>query len=301
MFNNEIRQIGIGDLQDIIVDYLKERVTGQSEKEVFDYVASRSEILYVDFDGNRVAFKHPSLLEYMYADALYHNHRDSDLLTWRNRQRMGYVNYFYVGKMKDCPDLLDSIFADSSTTDDELFSKVHTIGECLMAAYQTPYSSIKKWLKTVIIEISSWYSEIRKEPEKSQLSALPEIHAILAIASVVNFIFSYDFFRQALKDIEVEFFCGQSEEYSSRFNLFLVETVRAYMLEEDAFKNFISCTKPLSPELDIAIAIIAKHHGIKDRVITEIEKRIRRFNSDHKDYLKQLIEKPMKGRRNLLS
>jgi hypothetical protein len=299
MFDSKNNQVGVGDLRGIISDYLKDRETGQTNKEVFDYIVSRNEILYVDLDGNRISFKHTSLLEYVYADALYHSHKDNVRLTWKDGLYMSNVNYFYIGKIKDCPDLLDSMFAGSATSDNEVFSKVHQIGQCLMAAYQTPYSSIEKWLRVAIIEISCWYSDIKKNPEKTQLSMLPEIQLVLAMAGVVSFIFGYEFFNKALRSIEAEFYCEQGDEYSNRFNVFLVEAVRAYIGNADAFDNFLSYKKSPNPELDLAISVIADHQSIKNRTITEIDKRIRKFSSSHNNYVKELIEKPINARKNL--
>ena len=300
MFDSKNNLVGIGDLRDIINDYLRDRETGQTNEEVFDYITSRNEILYVDLKGNRISFKHTSLLEYVYADALYHNRKESVRLTWKDGPHMSNVNYFYIGKRKDCPDLLDSMFAGSATSDNEVFSKVHQIGQCLMAAYQTPYSSIEKWLKVAIVEISCWYSYIKRNPEKTDLSKLPEIQLVLAMAGVVSFIFGYEFFNKALRSIEAEFYCEQGDEYSNRFNVFLVETVRACIGNEDAFNNFLSYKKMPNPELDIAISAIADHHRIKNHTITEIGKRVRKYSSSHNNYVKELFERPIKTRKNLL-
>lgn len=239
MFESDLSEIGIGDAKSIVAEYLSKRETGQSLEKLFENITSCSEVISVDEVKNKLFFRHRTFLEFIYAEVQFIKHGANAKIEHPFDGYWGAVNYFYLGKLKDCPEQLKSVFDLLPESEQEKFGKIFQAGSYLLAAYQSPYESITQCLKSTVLEASDLYCSICETPKSSPLGAFSEVQLLALVTGLMRHSFEYEFFNRALRDVETELLAYVDSNKRIAVGAFFVAAIRAGLGNQDAFQALI--------------------------------------------------------------
>ncbi|MGB8226223.1 MAG: NACHT domain-containing protein [Sedimentisphaerales bacterium] len=300
MFENDLNEIGLGDVKGIIEDYIDRRETGQQLQKLFHNVIERSEIFLIDELQNKLFFKHRSFMEYMYAEEMFLKHGKSAKIEKPFDLDWVAVNYFYLGKLKDCPDRLKEIFEIIPANQSVALSKIMHSGQYLLAAYQSPYSVIIDCVKSAVLDAAKLYCDACENPTTSKLGALPELQLLAILTGVMRYTFEYDFFKHALTDIETEILLNVDSDKCSIVAAFFIAAIRGGLGHKDAFKVLVTDYSASLPAIvKLGIAHAADDANITNDAIQKLEKKLNRAKKENSAFYKSLYSTPMTERKDL--
>lgn len=298
MLESDIPEIGIGDAREIVKEYLSKRETGQNVDKLFENITNCSEVICIDEIKNKLFFRHRTFLEFMYSEDMFIKHGKSAKVEHPFDGYWGAVNYFYLGKLKDCPEQLKEIFALIPKDEPELISKIIQSGSYLLAAYQSPYEGITDCVKRVVLDAADLYCKTCKEPSGSPLGRFPEVQLLAVITGLMRHTFEYDFFEHALRDVETEVLLSTDSEKRKAVAAFFVAAIRAGLGNTTAFDVLIS--DHLS-NLPLALKLGIKHASndakVTNDTIKRLEKKMNRLNKGSSLLIKTIYEVPLDERK----
>lgn len=297
MMDNDLSEISIGDSKGIIAEYLSRRETGLTSDSVFNSLIDRNEIYSVDHSNNKMFFRHRSFMEFLYADQLFVSRGMGADIKNPFDQFWVSVNYFYLGKLKDCPDQLDRIFRVLPENNAEALNKIVQAGQYLLAAYQSPYKDITRCLEIIIIESAELYCTICDNPKRSPLGSFPELQLLAVFSGLVRHAFEYDFFKKALLEVETSILLSVDSNKVKAVAAFLLASIRAGLGCKDAFNELATeHGQGLPWSLKLGIQHASSDAGVTNEAIRRLEKRItkaRKGNPGLNDYLSKIYSTPM--------
>lgn len=297
MMDNDLGEMSIGDVKGIISDYLSRRETGLTAADVFNSLVDRKEIYSVDHANNKMFFRHRSFMEYLYADQLFVNRGMGADIVYPFDQYWVAVNYFYFGKLKDCPAQLDKVFRVVPSSDADLLIKFVQAGQYLLAAYQSPYKDITRCVELVILEAAELYCRICENPKDSPLGVFPELQLLAVFSGLVRHSFEYDFFKKSLLEVETSVLLSVDSCKVKSVAAFFLASIRAGLGCKDAFNELATeHGQGLPWSLKLGISHASADVGLANDAIRRLEKRVskaRKGNSGLNDYLRKIYNTPM--------
>lgn len=204
IFEQGVPEIALGDVKMIVNEYLTKRNTGQEVESLLANIISCSEIISIDERKNKLFFRHRTFLEFMYSEELFFQYGAGFKIENPFSWYWGAVNYFYLGKLKDCPSQLESIFNLLPQNEQEILNKLIQAGSYLLAAYHSPYKHITECVKKSILDAADLFCKVCEQPINSSLGKFSEIHLLAIMTGLMRYSFEYEFFDGALRDVETD-------------------------------------------------------------------------------------------------
>lgn len=302
MLDNDLPSVSIDDAKSIAEEYLGKRHLGRNSEEVLNKILSRSEVIVSDQNNRVIFFRHRSFAEFMYADLMYTETGKGATLPSLFDSYWGAVIYFYLGRLRDCPDRLKEIFSCYPENDRELLVKLLNSGSYLLAAYQSPYIEIENCVRSTISEAAKRYCEICEAPDSSPLGKFPEIHLLCIFTGLLKNAFEYDFFSDALMRIETDFLMEADISKESSVAAFFVAAIRAGLGAEDAFTSLVGEHYAHLPQtIRLGVEHAAKDAGLANDAVKKVHKKMSKSvksSSALRESLRELYDVPLTERKS---
>ena len=299
MFESDFAEISIGDAKGIIAEYLSKRETGQKAEKLFESIINCSEIISVDEVKNKLFFRHRTFLEYMYSEILFIKHGTSQKIEHPFDGYWGAVNYFYLGKLKDCPEQLRQIFSLLPQSEQDKIGKLIYAGSYLLAAYQSPYESITECVKTTVLEAADMYCKICEEPKKSYLGKFTEVQLLAIMTGLMRHSFEYEFFNRALRDVETELLSYVDSNKRDAIAAFYVAAIRAGLGNKDAFVALITDhLRHLPLALQVGVGHASDDADVTNDTIKRLEKKNTRARKGNPLLYQLIYDTPLDERKD---
>lgn len=215
LLDYNLTTVSMGELKEIIDEYLSERNLDIDKNKIFEKLAYNNEIFITNYKANTIRFKHRSFCEFFYARALFQNksykmNKDIYNPYWQNA-------YFFVfGLIKDSSDLINSLSEIEFDSYGLKINQVATNAQFLLAAYVSPYTAIENQLDHSINIAANTVLEILNDPAEAEtLKSLDmgRIELMIFMCIVISQCYSYDFFDKALRNIG-DTITGDTKEFS---------------------------------------------------------------------------------------
>ena len=239
MLDADAPEMSIKEAEQLIDDYLRKRETGQNATIILGKLLLKTEVNVRDDVRGVLFFRHRSFLEYIYADALYIEYGKTAVLPSPFEPYWGAVIYFYLGRLKDCPEQLESLFSLIPPNISAQLLRLVNAGNYLLSSYHSPYREISACVKSIVLETAQSYCEICDNPTATVLGKFSEIQLLAIFTGLVRNAFEYEFFKRALVDLETDLLLSLDSEKRNVIAAFFVASVRAGLGCKDAFVELI--------------------------------------------------------------
>jgi len=301
MIDNELPVLPLGDAKDICRSYLESRNLNISPNQLFERMLERCDILGADRSHNILVFKHRSFAEFFYAKGLlkaHAIHMDQRVfeLYWMN------IFFFYLGLLKDCPDMVEEISNLNPQSEAGRWLKVINMSNYLLAAYTTPYDVISKGLEKVVTDSARLYIDTVRGDSDSAFSQVPRMKVLYILQYLVRHSYSYEFFQKAIEEAALRIDSGPYDEEIKVYALFFLNVTYLELGEKESFEFLLKAHLGKLP-LDLTLALMAETRSLKDRnaLVKKQDKHTKRFlkgNPNLKSKVEQLFERPVGSERN---
>lgn len=304
MIDNETNIISIGDVEHIFLNYLKERNLDIRFEELFENLIKRCDIVNIDNVMGTFQFKHKTFTEFLYArqHAKYNKELQIDNRIfntyWSN------IYFFYIGILKDCPDIINKITKLSPKSEGEKWFKIINMSNFLLAAYTTPYKVIETSIKNIMIDSARLYTDIISGKKESFFLNFPQILLLAFIRIIIRDSYSYEFFKQALEDNAIDISDNNKiEDNLKLYALLFLDMAYIEISGEESFEFlFKQDLEKLPLDIRLAITTEAEHFSKKNAILKKQEKyfrRVLRKNPSFKSKVDAMFEKPLKDIKKL--
>jgi len=282
LLDNELPYISIDEAKSFFKDYLKTRNLELEVEHLFQLLVDRTEFMLVDFERQRIAFKHRSFTEFFYAKGCIKNHdmhvdNRAFQLYWMN------VFYFYLGLLKDAPGPLRELVNLEPTSEGERWLKVTNMANFFMAAYLTPYSIIEDGVTKIMQDAAKLYVDVVSGKSASALARLPRMHFLWVFQFLMRYSYSFGFFIPALEKAALSIDESALEKDLKAYALFFLNV--AYM-DSGAGESFDFLLKAHGGDLPLDLLLAYRHESedVKERsaLMRKQDKRLKRILKNNK-------------------
>lgn len=304
MIENDFEYLGIGELDAIFDDYLKQRRTGQDKETLLKAFIGKNEIIGCDRDKGAIFFKHKTFKEFFYATMQYQQKGLNAPIKQPFDPYWQGIEYFYLGIVRDAPSRIESLSKISPVNDMESLVKISAISDFLLAAYQTPYKQVEGALNHAFLDAANLYVDIVYNKKDSWLNNFPELQLLCLMTKVITSSYGYDFFLPALHESKLLAELDQSlSEDQRNVLIFFIDSVLASLGDEHAFKSLVDeHQKSLSWALKLGIDFSAQDAEFINTATKAMIKKISKSvkgNHNLQQFIMDIQDKPMKDRKNL--
>lgn len=300
MFENDLSEISIGDAKTLVDEYLTKRETGQNTEHIFSNIVSCTEVFSIDEVKNKLFFRHRTFLEFMYAEDMFIKNGKGAEIQHPFDGYWGAVNFFYLGKLKDCPEQLQKIFDLMPENEIEKISKLIQSGSYLLASYQSPYEAITECVRKTFLEAADMFCQICDDPSKSGLGGFPEMQLLAVMTALMRNTFEYKFFERALRDVETDILLSVDTDKRKAVTAFFIAAVRAGLGNKDAFEMLINDHLPNIPlVLKLGMEHASKDAEVTNEALKRLEKKVTRSRKGNPMLASTLYKIPMNERKDL--
>ena len=294
---NETFEISVDDAKNFFDNYLKQRNLGIDASDLFSKLLNRCDIVCHDQKKNTIFFKHKTFAEYFYGQHLT-TKSNIDFSEEIFDLYWIYSYYFYIGILRDCSDVLREVIKIKPMDERLKIIKLVNLGNFLLAGYTTPYSTIKEGIRCAFIEATNYYYDIVDGRIDSPFSALPRMHVLALIRTVLKENYSFEFFNIAIGDILLEADSYKIDDTHKALLFFLLDIAHVETGGISLFDDLITKFGPSLPlEIQFAIGHESDSIGKKTDVIKKMEKKIKRALTGNRglhEQIKIMYEKPIK-------
>lgn len=297
MLENEIPALSIDEVKSQFSNYLKGRNLGLNAETLFDKMIQRCEMIIVDHSTNTFAFKHRTFPEFFFAKS-YINTRDIVLDNrifhpyWMNSY------FFYIGLLKDCPDVIKAIIDIPAGDEGQKWVKAINISNYLLAAYATPYDVISDAVSNALIEGATLFSDIvsGKFP-RTPFAKLPRMHVLYLMQRVMRDSYSYDFFKEALENAALKIDSLAIDNEIKCYALFFLNVAYIDIGAGETF-DFLLKNHQENMPIDLVMAYRHESQTIKEHsdLMKKQDKRIKKIFKHNRpliDDVNKLYDKPI--------
>ncbi|MGS1035320.1 NACHT domain-containing protein [Burkholderia glumae] len=302
MLDNDLDKIATSEVKRLFDDYLSQRNTGQDSNQLFDGFVSRREIIAHDRDNKTVQFRHRTFMEFFYSqNRFWLKGRDAPIESpfdpyWKA------VEYFYLGLVKDAPERIKMLAAIAPDDDLEVFIKTIELGPFMLAAYQTPYSSIEDALYLAFFEAGELYCKtVRGENNQSPIANIPELQLLALMTQSLKNSYAYEFFQKALGNAKLKLSLESSPDKEVSFVAeFFIDSVLAQLGGKNAFVRLIdNHQSELDWSIRIGITCSAHDSDFTNDSLRRYDKKMRRSVSTNfalRQFIEDIERTPIKDR-----
>ncbi len=238
ILNNSLIEISLGDAKQIFDEYTDSRNLQIDKASVFKKLTKKTEIYRFNSIKNTIGFRHRTFAEYFFAMGLM---RDQSALINEEIYDLYWATsyFFYIGMLRDCPQLLEAIDKIEFTSDMYRLSKVFNNGNLLLAAYLTPYDFIKNSVRKSFYDVANLYIETVTKESKSPLRQLSRIQLLCIFTHYLCDTYGYDFFTDALEEYSLDLCTNPTLDDLGYVELFLINSVLFAEHKSDAYDMMI--------------------------------------------------------------
>jgi tRNA A37 threonylcarbamoyladenosine biosynthesis protein TsaE len=279
VIENELHYLSIQEVKGMIEDYLKPRNLGIKPDRLFWLLTERSHIIVLDPGEGRLCFKHRTFAEYFYAKSklldrsLVVDHRAFQPY-WRN------VFFFFVGQIKDCPDLLESLSQMEPTSSNEMFLKMVNMGNYYMAGFTSPYDVVERGLAKVVKDAAIFYLRILNKEIDVPLSGLPEMHLLWLFQMVLRDSYAFDHFGKAVETAVLEIDADSTLDTTTKvFALFFLSVIYIDLglADTEAFDAILrNHAKELPLSIQLGIQHVADKSDLRGTLLRHHERQLKK-------------------------
>ena len=310
IIGNKLIYISIGEAEQRIIDWHRERNTNTDLCVLIDRVFEKSGIFSLDRDSGVVSFRHRSFGEYLFALSCYKRHKllQTDFSFdpyWVS------IQFFQTGLLGDCEDHLRDLLSYAPKSEMETWLKVMAMPDYFLAGYQTRYSVVENNLYKLFIDAAYLYEQARTGKTKTKLNELPEMHLLWFFQRIVRHSFEYEYFR---KSITCTIFNIDQEvlpDHVKFIALFFASCFAAELNDGSGFEFLVKTYGVEKLPLSISLAIKIEQENNKDfsklPLLKEHERKLSHvLKSQHSgkelkainnaSAIADLFEKPVKAR-----
>lgn len=275
--NNNLSSIGIDETKKIFHEYLVKRNLKIDPLKLYEKVIGRSGLLIENKFSSTVMFKHKTFAEYLYArwfdkkSALPIDEKIYDVY-WDT------IYFFYIGLKKDCSELLQSIVDLKPNSDAQRFNRIVNMSNYFLAGFSTPYEIISKNLYKVILEASKLYIEIVQGKIDAPFNFFPEIHVLFLFQFFIRENYSYEFFKDAVDELNVNIDDAECTEDEKLYGLFFVGVIAMDLGVKDPFDFLL---EKYNSRIPIQLKLALSHEAKRLKHISSyVKKSIKKFHQN---------------------
>lgn len=276
LLDNEVPYVSIAEAKSFFEDYLKTRNLELEVDHLFNLLVERTEFMLIDFERQRLAFKHRSFTEFFYAKRCIKAH---DMHVDARAFQLYWVNvfYFYLGLLKDAPGPLRELIDLQPTSEGERWLRVINMANFFMAAYLTPYEVIEDGLRRVMEDAAQLYVDVVSGKSESPLSRLPRMHFLYLFQFLMRYSYSFSFFTPALEHAALSIDEGSLDKDLKAYALFFINVAHIDTGAGDSF-DFLLKGHGSDLPLDLSLAYKHESENLKERstLMRKQDKRIKR-------------------------
>ncbi len=296
MLENELGSVSTREVRAMFDEYIDSRKVSKINREgIFNKLIGNREVFKYNSSTMSISFVHRTFCEYFYANYLYKDHKaiiDEKIFSsyWNNSY------FFYFGLVKDSTVLINALDNIQFTDEEYKFSKIFTNGNFLLAAYLTPYETIRKSIQKAYDDAALLYYNVSEEKTSSPLSALSKVHLLAIITQCMSSTYGYEFFIEALEDYSLHLSCIDNPNDEEYIKLFLVNSSLVANNKFTSFDMMIHNYGNKVPD----ILQIGIHHTLEEKSRTNIIKKYlksfykkRRRNLNFDNFITSLYDNPI--------
>ncbi|MCL4266262.1 MAG: hypothetical protein KJ069_23855 [Anaerolineae bacterium] len=302
MILNEMDNISLVEAKAIVDTYLSRRNLNLNNVEIFDRLINRTEIVIANNQMQILSFKHRTFTEFFYAKSVLHS-RDFQIdnrafqLYWLN------TFFFYLGLRRDCPDIVDAITRMFPTSQAERWLKMINMGNYLLAAYASPYDTIREGIKKVMLDAAQLYLDTIAMREESPFGHLPQMGILWLVQMLIRGGYSYTFFQDALESAAVAIATDDFDKDSydpeiKPYALFLLNVAYIELDENQTFDLLFELyPDPLPLDLSLTLRRETKNLSERTRLMRKQDKRVKKLlkgNQNLANIVEKMYETPVR-------
>ncbi|GAA4880081.1 hypothetical protein GCM10023333_12750 [Ferrimonas pelagia] len=283
MMDHSLYEVSLGDAEALVNQYVTSRNLGLDKDEVFELWMGKTDILAINKHKNTIRFRHRTFSEYFYAAGLDKNNTaviSEDIFDtyWSN------TYFFFVGLQRDCPELLESISNIEFTSEALKLMKIFHSGEFMLAAYLTPYDSIKKFLNRSVSDAAKIYCDTVQGKTKDGLSSLTTISLLCIMTHTLCDTLGFEYFSEAIDERSLELCTRGVPNDIECVELFWLNSIQLSMGDKNAYDKMLENygdSIPLALQRGIVehasdVLKNTKGHTIIDRFIKNHERKLKK-------------------------
>ncbi|HVU08467.1 MAG TPA: NACHT domain-containing protein [Verrucomicrobiae bacterium] len=294
---NEIHYMAIDEAKGIVDEYLKPRNLGIETDRLFSILTERTGIIMCDPYEKRICFKHRTFAEYFYAKQKL---KDRNLVVDNRAFNVYWLNvfFFFVGQLKDCPDLLDGLSVLEPKSEGERLIKMVNMGNYFMAGFASPYEVVEKGIARVIKDTAIHYSQILNKQIETSLSMFSEMHLFCLFQMILRDSYSYEFFSKAVENAILEIDDCNLDSTTKAYALFFLNVI---YIDLEGKESFDLILKKHAKELPLSVQLAIGHEShdlqTKSTLLKRHEKALKkavRGNKSLQDQLEIMYDRPIR-------
>jgi len=274
---NQLSMVAEDEAIGFFKSYLKDRNLQIDAGGLYSNIIDRSGIVYADSRERTFGFKHRSFLQYFYAKYLYS--KSQVVLDQRIFQPYWNSSYFfYFGLRKDCPELIDEVQAipvPEDGAESYRFLRLANFGSLMLAASNSPYTSIERGIQFIFSEAASFFNDIHASPSKHTLAKFPSLHLLSLFRLIIYQEYSFHFFSKAITDRLLSI--DPNDKGIDPFELFFLDVTREDLAGEPIFDNLVTIYGNRLPMvLQIALQSASKSKRYESTALKSLVKKSRK-------------------------
>jgi hypothetical protein len=290
IMDNELPCISSEEVRGIVQTYLKERNFDINPSDLFENMVSRCDLLSHDIQSNTICFKHRTFAEFFYAKTLEKSglpniEKRAFTLYWMN------TIFFYLGILKDCPDLLEKLADYLPDSEGERWLKLINMPNYMLASYATPYKIISNTAQKELIEASKLYLDIISGKIVSPFQSFSQMSLLYLMQYVIRESYSFDFFKKAIEDAALAIEDGSTENTIKAYALFFLNVAYIELGAEETF-DFLLKSHSKDLPLDLSLAVENESKNLKERtaLMRKQDRRIKHLLKNNSPLANQILK-----------
>ncbi|HCV02944.1 MAG TPA: hypothetical protein DG048_09885 [Pseudoalteromonas sp.] len=296
-FDNDLLVISKIEAKQFFYGYLDKRKMGLNADELFDKIANRSEIFYVDETKNTFGFRHRTFIEFFYAKNAITTDDFKINPTCFEAQWLA-VSFFWVGLQRDCPSAIRNFALTKPSDERGEILKLINMGNVLLAGYSTEYDVITQAIAQTFSDAGKYFKEITNTGSTSVFSNFSEMQLLSLFRHLLADSYGYDFFADAIEEAMLLIDDDGSLSVEERiYALFFLETSLTNPSGDDLFKHLI---EKYSKKLPMCVALGITHESrnkdMKNKYISKVMRNVKKITEtrEMQQHINILYEKPIK-------
>lgn len=206
--------------------------------------------------------------------------------------------FFYLGLLKDCPDVLRQMMAIPAKSEGERWAKIINFSNYLLASYATPYNVICEGIVDALVESAKLYSDIiNGKYQKSPFIKLPQMHILYIMQRLLRDSYSYGFFKDAMEHAALEIDSLSIDNKLKCYSLFFLNVAYIDIGDGNSFDFLLNAHQDNMP-IDLVMAYRHESGNVKDHseLMKRQDKKIKRLFRNNKslvDEVKKMYDVPV--------
>lgn len=280
---NELGYLSIDEAMGYFSGYLGKRNLGISAESLFQKMVNRCEIVFVDVERNRLAFKHRTFAEFLYAKRLV---RSGNTKITTKALEIYWMNVFFfmAGLLKDCPEQIEQYVALVPENEMQQWLKIINTGSMLLAGFATPYEHVESAVRRIYEETAKLYKDAidgKRELEVAKTHRMSAVELLGLCQWLLKHNYSFEFFQKAVESAAYALEADGESKGHRPYALFFLFTTSLALGKPEVTELVIR-----SLGVDIPLAIRLGFH-IEGKSIKEKSKNLKKLEKHTLDILRQ--------------